>query len=135
MRNSQARARLRPTKPEPIRLARPRPTMVIARPAATWLAARPMTRKAKTADSAAPQTRRGDDADHGRVGRVGEGEAGRGADDHHPFEAEIEHAGALGDDLADRGDQQRRRRRNDDHQDVDDRLCVHRRALRVKVRR
>ena len=110
--------------------------MVIARPAATWLAARPIDqegedrRRAPPPQSAAPTTPTSVESVS-----VGDGEAGRGADDHHPLEAEIEHAGALGDDLADRGEQQRRRRRDDDHQDVDDRLAAHARALRVKVRR
>ena len=45
------------------------------------------------------------------VGR-GDGEAGDRADEHHPLDAEVEHPGALGEDLADRGEQQDRAARD-----------------------
>ena len=47
-----------------------------------------------------------------RAGAVGAGKAAGRADDHHALDAEIEHAGALGDEFAGRREQQRRRCRD-----------------------
>ncbi len=76
-----------------------------------------------------------EDADHRRIRHIGEGEAGRRADDHHALEAEVEHTGALGDDLADRSQQKRGRRRHDDHQDVLDLLRIEAHVRPPKVKR
>jgi len=48
-------------------------------------------------------------ADRDRAGQERAAEAADGAHDHHAFDAEIEHARTLGDELAGRGDQQWRR--------------------------
>ncbi|MHC2844604.1 hypothetical protein ACVINU_007538 [Bradyrhizobium diazoefficiens] len=48
-------------------------------------------------------------ADQNRAGQPGAGKAAGRADDHHSLDAEIEHAGALGHELAGRRDQERRR--------------------------
>jgi len=53
----------------------------------------------------------------GRSGPGGDGEAGGRAQHHHALDAEIEHAGALHDEFADAGQDQRRRRRQ--HRDED----------------
>ena len=76
--------------------------MVSARPAATWLTASPSVRMPNTADSAAPARMPHERADHRRPRQVGAGEAAGRADDHHAFDAEIEHARALDDEFAGR---------------------------------
>ena len=56
-------------------------------------------------------------ADDGGTGEPGAAESAGRADDHHAFDAEIEHAGAFGHQLADCCDQQRggcRKHRQDD---------------------
>ena len=60
-------------------------------------------------DDASRRLRRraGEEAEAGRVAVVGPEEADVGADEHHPLEADVEHAGALRDRLAERGEHQR----------------------------
>ena len=58
------------------------------------------------------QQRAGDDAaqraDDDRAGQPGAAKTAGRADDHHAFDAEVQHAGAFGDQLAGRSQQQRR---------------------------
>jgi hypothetical protein len=51
------------------------------------------------------------------AGRGSDREAGDGADQHHPLDAQVEHAGSFGEDLADRGEQQDRAARNPGRED------------------
>ena len=71
----------------------------------------------------------GDGADGDRAREIGRREAAGGAHDHHALEAEIEHAGALDDELARCGEQQRRRRR--DHREKDGFKQSHERPRRA----
>ena len=69
-----------------------------------------------------PAGDRGDeDREQQRVGALHGPEAHHRADEHHPLDAEVEHAGALGEQLTERGVEQRRsvgdRRREHDDQD------------------
>ena len=86
--------------------------MVSASPETIWLARRVIVRKACMAAMAAPSDRRGTTASNSTVasgraplrGPVAHG----GAEEHHPLHAEIEHSGALGQQLAERREEQRR---------------------------
>ena len=104
--DGELRQRLRsamPTKPAPIRALRPMPKIVRARPVATWLASRVSVSTAKISASAACPP--GPPAAMPRMAlpvRQRDGEAGDGADQHHALDTEIEHAGALHHELADR---------------------------------
>src|SRR4029079_13545136 len=90
-----------PTKPAPIRPDRPMPRMVSARPVATWLTASPSAISAKITDIAVratePERLCAGHIPNPRATKVGAGRpgpakaAGR-ADDHHAFDAEVEHA-------------------------------------------
>ena len=83
--------------------------MVSARPVATWLTASPSVISAKTSDISVPATMPNSaPMKIEPVSHAPRKAAGR-ADDHHALDAEIEHAGALGHELAGRRDQQRRR--------------------------
>ena len=64
----------------------------------------------------------GEDAGQIVAGLDGRREAGNGADDHHAFDAEVEHTGLFDHQFADRGEDQRRRGDDDAEQDVDDQL-------------
>ena len=59
------------------------------------------------------------DADPQIAGIVGGGEAGHRRDQHDAFDAEIEHAGALREHLAERGEDQRRRDAQDRREEAD----------------
>ena len=63
----------------------------------------------------------GGEAEEVRAGERGDGEGGRSAGRHHALDAEIEHAGALGDHLAHGGEEHRRRRRQHAAEDEDER--------------
>ena len=98
-----------PTKLAPISPDNPMPRIVSANPVATWLTASPSVISAKISD----EQRAGEDAakgaDRDRAGVQRAAEAAGGADDHHAFDPEIEHARALGHEFAGGRDQQRRR--------------------------
>ena len=88
---------------------RPTPKRVSARPVATWLAASVSVSSAKSAASAAPAgTPRRTPSEWLPVASCA-GEAADRAHQHHALDAEIEHAGALDDEFAERREQQRRR--------------------------
>ena len=76
-------------------------------PTTIW--SRPMRTQKTTMSMATGHA--GDDgrqeAEPGRAGRVGDHEADVGAEEHHALEADVEHAGLLGDGLAERREQQR----------------------------
>ena len=82
------------------------------------------------------EARRGgeEEAEIGVAGERGAGEAGRGADQHHALEAEIDDAGAFADQFAERRVEQRGPRddRRRDHGEGERR--VHRRAPPVRRR-
>ena len=59
------------------------------------------------------------DADPQIAGIVGGGESGHRRDQHDAFDAEVEHAGALGKHLAERGEDQRRRDAQDRREEAD----------------
>ena len=102
-----------PTKLSPIMPERPRPRMVSDRPVATWLVATLSVRNPNSSENTAPARMPASTPSQGEpVSRRG-GEAADRAHDHHALDAEIEHAGALDDEFAERGDQQRRRRGRD----------------------
>jgi hypothetical protein len=46
---------------------------------------------------------RGQDAEPGHLSGVGHGESGKGAQDHHAFDTQVDDPGALGADFAERG--------------------------------
>ena len=49
----------------------------------------------------------GEEPEPDRVAVIGAEEAAVGAEQHHPLEPDVEHAGALGDRLAERGEHER----------------------------
>ena len=115
-----------PTKLVPIMPERPRPSSVSDRPVATWLVASDSVMTANSSENTAPMAIAAKQADPGRTGEIAGAEAADRAHDHHAFDAEIEHAGALDHQFADRRDQQGRRRGGDGQKDVDG--DVHQRA-------
>ena len=102
--------------------------IVIASPDTIWLTrivivAKPCSSapSAPAAIAASSATRQHPPA--GPAHLVGGVRPGDGADQHHPLDAEVEHAGALGEHLAERGVEDRRavehrRRQRDDEQVV-----------------
>src|SRR5580693_605677 len=69
------------------------------------------------------------DAEIGRAGQSGYGKPARRADQHDAFEAKINDAGALADDLAERGIQQRGPRHDRARDNSGDQSSIHRAAL------
>ena len=80
----------------------------MARPEATWLALRTTVRRPNRAERARPAAGPGRRAHQRRAGLHRHREAGGRAQHHHALDAEVEHAGALGDEFAERRDHQRR---------------------------
>ena len=107
-----------PTKLSPIMPERPRPSSVSARPVATWLVTSVSVRKPNSSENSAPTMIAANDAEPGRAGGERDGETGHRAHDHHALDAEVEHAGALDDQLAQRSDEQRRRCGGDGDDDL-----------------
>ena len=89
---------------------KPMPKIDSARPVATWLA---MQRQRQHGEQQRQRRARQDAAErcraHGDAGGQRDAEAGDRADQHHAFDAEIQDAGFLGDQLAQGGEHQRRR--------------------------
>ena len=94
----------------------PRPNRVSASPVATWLDTRDWVRKPKSRDMPTPAPNRGCDTEHRGAGDVGGRESSDRPHDHHPLEAEVEHAGTFRHELADRSQQKRRGCGDDCHQ-------------------
>ncbi len=67
---------------------------------------------------AAPASDAGQHADDRHAGDMAAGKADDGADRHHALDAEVEHAGALRDQFAEGGKQQRRRGGDDGQQNA-----------------
>ncbi len=107
----------------------PRPNSVNARPEATWLATKISVTTAKSAAMIMPATIAGEHAERRIAGIEGDREGGDRPHRHHAFHAEIEDAGALRHQLAERRDQERRRRRDDGQQDAFDHVLRPPRAL------
>ena len=93
-------------RPSPRTRASPVPRKVSARPLTTWSARRWMAIDGmQQAEHAAGQ--HGDhEAEPGVAGRDGGREPCDRADEHHPGHAEVQDPGPLGEDLADRGEEQ-----------------------------
>src|SRR5689334_15808213 len=80
---------------------------------------------------------RDDDADPRVAGRRGHREPGDRTHQHHPLDAEVQDAGALGEDLADRREEQDRAARDarrEDESEVDHAAAAARRAMTSRYR-
>ena len=106
-----------PDSPSPSTCARPVPRNVRASPETTWSARRWMVTTPWSRLSAPPASIATTSPSHGLPVETADGEAGHRADQHHPLDAEVEDAGALGEDLADRGEEQDRAARDARGQD------------------
>ena len=85
----------------------PAPKIVSASPETTWLARRPTQSSAWMAAIAAPGHQRGRGADPGAPRPDAGAGAREGAHQHDPLDAEVEHPGPLGDQLAETGEEDR----------------------------
>ena len=92
--------------------------MVSARPAATWLARKLKARKPNSAAKVAARHGRGSDRQRQAAGLAGGRKGRKGANHHHALDAQIEHAGSLGNEFAGCRQQQRRRGKHHADQDV-----------------
>ena len=104
--------------------------MVSARPETIWLARSVITRNAWIDASAAPAiaattTAAVSDTRPVTWKRWTRPEAHHSADEHHPLDAEVEHARALGEQLAERGVEQRRSVRDTGGDQDDEQRVVH----------
>ena len=102
------------------------PKIVSASPVATWFEPSVSTRTPKSIEDAAPASAAQQTAEPWREGAEAvakcqrDGEAGHRADQHHAFDAEIEHAALLDHQFAGRREQDRGRHADHGHQRVDD---------------
>ena len=124
----------------PTKAEKPAPNRLSARPVAYWLVLSQMTSTPKAAAS----SRAGDGAGAERepvvAGVHGGREAGDRGDQHHPFGAEVDDAGALVDQQAERGEREhgaRVERRGDEERELSIRSprVPAARARRVRLRR
>ena len=85
----------------------PSAASVMAIPTTIW--SRPKRTQSTTmiSETAAPAAAAGEEAEPGGAAVVGGHEADVGSEEHHPLEADVQHARALGDHLAQRGQEQR----------------------------
>ena len=86
----------------PTKAEKPAPNRLSARPVAYWLVLSQITSTPNAAASTAPATRAGAEREPVVAGVDGGREAGDGGDQHHPFGAEVDDAGALVDEQAER---------------------------------
>ena len=80
---------------------------------------------------------RDDEADPWVAGRRGDREPGDRTHEHHPLDPEVQDAGALSEDLADRGEEQDRAARDprrEDQREVDHVVAAARRAMTTRYR-
>ena len=86
------------------------PKMVKARPVATWLASSVRVSTPKPSAITSPAAGAGEDPQRGAAGDDGNAEGGDGAHQHHALDAEVEDAGLLDHQFAERREQERCRR-------------------------
>ena len=75
-----------------------------------WSARRWIAKNAWMSASSRAGEHRDEEPDHPRAGLLGDEDAAEGAHEHHPLEADVDDAGALGEHAADRRERERRRR-------------------------
>ena len=97
------------TKLSPISAERPRPKSVSASPDATWLATKTSVSSAKSDAIAMPARIAASRPSTGIAGGVAGDEADDGADRHHAFDAEVQDAGTLRHQFAERREEERHR--------------------------
>ena len=120
--------------PSPRTRASPVPRNVSARPETTWSARNEMVITAWTRLSRPPASIATSDAEPRVAGRDAGREPGDRAEEHHPLDPEVQDAGALGEDLADRREEQDRAGRDARGEDVGDvhQAIASRRSNRIR---
>ena len=117
----------------PMSAVRPEARKLIATPEISWLPLRVI--EARPWSSASRQ--RGEDAgeepDPGRSGDRREGAGGEGGGQHLALEADVEDAGALGEEAGEAGEQQRRREPEARSGELQDGLEVHQAGLAAQA--
>ena len=88
-------------------------------PETCWLTPKTTASSAITSPAERADGDRREQAQPQIAGEIGGGEADHGAEQHDALDAEIEHAGALVDQLAEGGEQQRRRDADDRREEAD----------------
>ena len=88
-------------------------------PETCWLTPKTTVSSAMTRPASAPTAIAATQPEPQTAGEIGGGEADHGAEQHDALDAEIEHAGALVDELAEGGEEQRRRDADDRREEAD----------------